>query len=118
MSKHLAAKAVVVKKRNTKGMTASAKGAVREPGQNVRQKAGLSRVTGWGGLERMLGYKVGERIEFDAASRTCSECGVVSSASRPPQAESVCVACGHVRNADTAPNHSGLGHWGFCRARR
>ncbi len=41
----------------TKGMTASAKGTVENPGKNVKQKAGLNRVilkTGWGQLEQYL----------------------------------------------------------------
>ncbi len=46
---------VVLKDLNTKGMTASAKGTVEEPGRNVRQKAGLNREilkstgAGWNG---------------------------------------------------------------------
>ena len=107
VSKRLPAKAVVIEKRNTKVMTASAIGTVEEPGRNVHQKAGLNPVilgTGWCGPEGMPDDKAGERIEVDAASRTCSECGVVDSASRPSQAEFLCVACGHARNADAARN--------------
>ena len=111
VSPRLAAKAIDVEKRNTKCMTASAKGTVQEPGRNVRQKAGLNRVipgTGWGGPERMLGYKVGERIDVDAASRTFSECGVVNSASRRSRAE----FCGRggrpcaERGPEGGPQHS------------
>ena len=44
----------------TRAMTASAKGTVDAPGQNVRQKAGLNHVilaTGWSGLRAMFAHK-------------------------------------------------------------
>ena len=44
----------------TRAMTASAKGAVDAPGQNVRQKSGLNHfilATGWSGLRVMSAYK-------------------------------------------------------------
>ena len=86
VSKRLAARAVVIEKRNTKGMTASAKGTVDEPGRNL-----VILGTGWGGPERMLGYKARERMEVDPAwmSRTCSECGAVDATARHSQAELV-----------------------------
>jgi putative transposase len=43
-----------------RGMTASAKGTVEQPGTNAKQNAGLNRSilqTGWGNLRRMPEYK-------------------------------------------------------------
>ena len=62
--------------------------------------------TGWGDPERMLGYKAGELIEVDAqgTSRACSEGGALDSTSRRSQAEFVCVAYSHARNAGAASN--------------
>ena len=99
------AHAIVVENLNTKGMTASAKGTVEEPGRNVRAKAGLNRVirdTGWSSLKQMLEYKAGKVIEVDPAftSQTCHVCGTADSRSRRSQASFRCVACGHVDNAD------------------
>ncbi len=106
-SKHVAAKAstVVVEKLNTKGMTASAKGDVENPGTNVRQKAGLNRSilnTGWHGIKTKLDYKAGNVVEVNPryTSQTCNECGVVDIRNRRTQARFECVACGHIDNAD------------------
>ena len=83
-SRNLAEKAgtVVIQKRNTQGMTRSAKGTRETPGKNVRAKGGLNRVilnTGWSAMQQMLAYRAVERIQVPAAytSRTCSACGVV-----------------------------------------
>lgn len=49
---------------NTRGMTASARGTVAEPGRNVRQKAGLNRSirnAGWHLFATILTYKMEER---------------------------------------------------------
>ncbi len=48
---------VILEDLKTKGMTASAKGTVENPGRNVKQKAGLNRSileTGWAILEQFL----------------------------------------------------------------
>lgn len=93
-----------------RNMSASAKGTVKEPGRNVRQKAGLNRAIldqGWSMFRTMLAYKLADRggclVEVPAAytSQTCACCGHVSAANRRDQATFVCVACGHAANADT-----------------
>ena len=96
---------VVVEALHTRGMTASAKGTVDEPGRNVKAKAGLNReilATGWGSLCSMLEYKAKELVAVNPAytSQTCSACGVADAGSRRSQAEFRCVACGHAQNAD------------------
>lgn len=73
---------------NVKGMTASAKGTVENPGVNVRTKAGLNRAIlnhSFGEFRRMLTYKgdwYGREIvvvdRFFPSSKTCSSCGAVT----------------------------------------
>lgn len=101
---------VVIEKLNTKGMTASAKGTVAEPGRMVRQKSGLNRSIlnqGWHIFETLLSYKLEERggqlvkVPARHTSQTCSACGAVDSRSRKNQASFVCTSCGHFENADT-----------------
>ncbi|MEM9477423.1 MAG: transposase [Pseudomonadota bacterium] len=101
---------VVLEDLNTKGMTASARGTVAEPGRGVRQKAGLNRAIlsqGWHLFETLLNYKLDERggalvrVPAHNTSRTCSACGAVDSRSRKSQAIFVCTNCGHFENADT-----------------
>ena len=58
-------------------MTASAKGTVDAPGQNVRPKAGLYSfilATGWSGLHAILVYKAPQLIAVDPrhTSQTCA----------------------------------------------
>ncbi|MCY4520543.1 MAG: transposase [Caldilineaceae bacterium] len=96
---------VAIEDLNTKGMTASAKGTVEQPGRNVKQKAGLNRrilASGWGGLELKLAYKAGEVIKVNPAytSQTCSRCGYVHKANRLSQAVFRCGVCGFRANAD------------------
>ena len=79
---------------NTRGMTRSGTG-----------KRGLNRgvlASGWGQLERNLGYKAGRVVHVDPAytSQTCHECGHVDKANRPTQDTFRCTACGHTANAD------------------
>ncbi len=86
-------------------MTASAKGTVEEPGQQVAQKAGLNReilASGWGGLERKLAYKAGGLVKVDPAytSQACSRCGNTHKSNRPSQAVFKCGSCGFSLNAD------------------
>lgn len=100
---------VKIERLNVRGMSASAKGNVEEPGRNVRAKSGLNRSIldqGWGMFKTMLVYKLVERggrlEEVPAAytSQTCAECGVVDRESRPDQSTFRCTACGHADNAD------------------
>ena len=78
---------VVLEDLNTKAMTRSAKGTVEEPGQNVKQKAGLNREilkSNRGRTERMLDYKAGQVVNVDTAytSQTCAACGHTANADR------------------------------------
>lgn len=107
ISKEIAGKhwTVVLEALNTKGMTASARGTVENPGRNVKQKSGLNRSilnAGWGDLRQKLEYKCGRVIEVNPAytSQTCNSCGMKSGANRRSQSKFVCIACGHEDNAD------------------
>lgn len=93
-----------------KNMTRNAKGTLEDPGQNVRQKAGLNRSilsSAWGQTKRYLQYKARRAgklvVEVPAAysSQTCSACGHVHQDNRLNQSRFVCQACGHSENADT-----------------
>ncbi len=97
---------IVVEDLKIKNMTASAKGAVENPGKNVKQKAGLNRAmldTAFGEIRRNLEYKCRRLVEVNPAytSQTCSECGHVDKANRKTQARFQCVSCGFASNADT-----------------
>ena len=101
---------VVVEALKVRGMSASAKGTVAEPGKKVRQKAGLNRAIldqGWGMFRAMLACKLADRggrlVEVPArhTSQTCAECGIVDARNRQDQARFACVGCGHEANADT-----------------
>ena len=87
-------------------MTRSAKGTRGDPGQNVRQKAGLNRGilgSGWGLLVRRLEEKAPgrvEKIEPQYTSQRCSACGQVDRDSRESQAVFRCTACGFAGHAD------------------
>ena len=107
ISRELADKAhtVVLEDLNTAGMTISAKGTVKEPGSNVKQKAGLNReilATGWHQLERRLMYKCGSVVKVDPkhTSQTCHQCGCVDKRNRVSQAIFQCVGCGLRMHAD------------------
>lgn len=100
---------VVLEKLKTANMTRSAKGDMENPGQMVKQKAGLNRVIldqGWHMFKVMLDYKLawrgGELREVDPkfTSQTCSLCGYVSNENRKSQSKFVCECCGHRENAD------------------
>ena len=96
---------VAVEALNTKGMTASAKGTIENPGKNVKAKAGLNREilkTGWTGLKQKLGYKVAQLVEVEPmhTSQTCPQCGTIDQANRRTQSRFECVYCGHEDNAD------------------
>ena len=101
---------VALEDMNTRGMTASAKGTVENPGRNIRQKAGLNRAIltqGWRSFETILAYKLEERggtltnVPAAYTSQTCSVCGCIDRRSRESQARFVCVHCGHEAHADT-----------------
>jgi putative transposase len=94
---------------NTRGMTASARGTIAEPGRNVRQKAGLNRGilnAGWHVFAMILTYKMeehGSRVVTVPArftSQTCAACGVVDARSRESQARFTSISCGHTDHAD------------------
>jgi putative transposase len=110
---------VVLEDLNTKGMTASARGTVDEPGRNVRQKSGLNRAIlnqGWHIFEALLSYKLKERggelmkVPARHTSQTCSACGAVDSRSRKNQAHFVCTSCDHFEKADTNAAKSQTGN--------
>jgi putative transposase len=101
---------VKIERLKVKNMTASAKGTVEEPGQNVAQKSGLNRTIldqGWGMFSGMLRYKLTERggelqeVDPRFTSQRCSACGVIDKASRRNQSQFACISCGHSENADT-----------------
>jgi putative transposase len=93
-----------------KNMSASARGTKDHPGKQVRAKAGLNKAIldqGWYEFRRQLDYKLrwrGGRVVLvppQHTSQTCARCGHVCAESRRTQALFVCVACGHIANADT-----------------
>lgn len=102
---------------NILGMTRSARGAIAQPGRNVRQKAGLNRgirSSGWGLLARRMEEKAVGRVEkIDPAytSQRCSACGTVDPKARKSQAVFACRSCGYADNADVnAAKNIAAGH--------
>ncbi|MEV6322699.1 transposase [Nocardia sp. NPDC051787] len=100
---------VVLENLAIKGMTASAKGSIAEPGRNVARKAALNRAIlgkGWHRFELALTYAARYTgtgiVKVSAAytSQTCSRCRSVDPASRESQAVFRCTRCGHSANAD------------------
>ena len=96
---------VIIEELNTKGMTASAKGTVDEPGKNVKAKSGLNREinkSGWYQLESYLGYKAYTLTKVPAkhTSLRCNACGHIDKEHRKTQAQFQYVSCGHHGNAD------------------
>jgi putative transposase len=93
-----------------RNMSASARGTKEHPGKQVRAKSGLNKAIldqGWYEFRRQLEYKQrwrGGRVVLvppQHTSQTCSLCEQTHPESRRTQALFVCVACGHVANADT-----------------
>ena len=88
----------------TKGMTASAKGTIEQPGKNVRQKAGLNRSilkTGWGQLESHLVERgVVHKVNPAYTSQTCNTCGYIDRKNRVSQSVFKCQMCEYMVNAD------------------
>jgi putative transposase len=98
-------------------MTRSAKGTRENPGQNVRQKAGLNGGilrSGWGLLVRRLEEKAPSRVEKITpafTSQRCSACGHVDGRSRESQADFRCTACWYAGHADVnAARNIAAGH--------
>ena len=100
---------VYVERLNIRGMSASARGNVEEPGRNVRAKAGLNKSIldqGWYEFRRQLGYKLewsgGQLVEVDArySSQKCSHCGYTDKDNRKSQSVFECLICGHEQHAD------------------
>jgi putative transposase len=90
-------------------MSRSAKGTVKHPGSNIRQRAGLNRSirdAGWGGFLHILSDKAacaGREVVAVSSRRTsqmCSSCGHIASENRVTQAAFACVSCGHAAHAD------------------
>ena len=100
-----------------KNLTRAARGTRGNPGQNVRQKAGLNREimrSGWGLLVRRLRDKAPGRVEKISSaytSQTCSACGHRDPESRESQSRFRCRACGLTVNADVnAARNIAAGH--------
>ena len=100
---------IVVEDLKIKNMTKSSKGTIRNPGRNVRQKAGLNRSIleeAWGKFIKLIDYKLrlkgGKLIPVPTAysSQTCPICGCISKENRKTQKEFRCIACGYTANAD------------------
>ena len=98
-------------------MTRSPRGTARNPGRNVRAKAGINREilrSGWGLLVRRLEDKARgrvERVKPHFTSQRCLACGRVDSESRESQARFACTACGFVCHADlNAARNIAAGH--------
>lgn len=100
---------IAVEDLRLKSMTASAKGTMKEPGKNVRAKAGLNRAIlaqGIGETLRQLDYKCQwsgarlVRVEPRHTSQTCSTCGYVHPDNRVTRDRFSCQKCGHDGCAD------------------
>jgi putative transposase len=102
---------VCIEDLQVKNMSRSAQGTREQPGQRVRQKAGLNRAIldqGWAEFRRQLHYKMewtyGRLLAVPAhhTSQTCPrpECRHVAPANRRTQAQFLCVKCGHQADAD------------------
>jgi putative transposase len=100
--------AVMIERLDVRALTRSAGGTAKEPGRNVRAKAGLNRAIlaqGWGELRRQLAYKCeragGVLVEVPAAytSQRCSRCQAIDARSRRDRMFR-CTACGHTDDAD------------------
>lgn len=100
---------IVLEDLRTRNMTRSAKGTKAEPGQNVRQKAGLNRAIldkGWHRMElaiRNAARSTGTEVVLvnpAYTSQTCNRCKHVDAKNRESQAVFVCSSCGHRDHAD------------------
>ena len=100
---------VIIEDLQVSNMTASAAGTLEQPGQHVRQKAGLNKAIldqGWGEFRRQLDYKLAWKgahliaVPPHHTSQTCPACGHVSAQNRQTQAGFACMVCGYENNAD------------------
>jgi putative transposase len=92
-----------------KNMSKSASGTLENPGKNVKAKSGLNKAIlnqGWYELRRQLEYKKLWRggmvvlVSPRNTSRTCPDCGYISSENRVTQALFICKRCRYENNAD------------------
>ena len=96
---------VALEKLSIPNMTKSAKGTIKEPGTNVKQKSGLNRsILGqcWGLLALLLAYKLAGGIIWVSAAYTsqrCCPCGFVDKDNRDGR-KFLCRRCGHSDHAD------------------
>ncbi|MEV7898256.1 IS607 family element RNA-guided endonuclease TnpB [Streptomyces cyaneofuscatus] len=119
---------VAIEDLNVRGMSASARGTVEQPGRKVPQKAGLNRSIldmAPAEIRRQLGYKTrwnGSRLamcdRYFPSSKTCSACGWQNPRLTLTDRTFICEPCGltidrdlnAARNiaahADAAPPHS------------
>ncbi|MBS0185862.1 MAG: transposase, partial [Proteobacteria bacterium] len=112
---------LVVEKLKIGNMSCSAKGTKKEPGRNVRAKAGLNRSIldqGWGEFITYLSYKQKERggllifVDPRYTSQTCNRCEYIDANNRTSQAVFKCQSCKHEDHADVnaAKNILAAGH--------
>ena len=113
-----------------KNMSASAKGTIEEPSNNIKAKAGLNKSIldqGWYEFRRQLDYKLSWRggmvVEVNPrhTSQRCSCCGHTAKENRTSQVLFRCQACGYEENADinAAKNIKTVGQTGMaCQANR
>lgn len=100
---------VFMEELQVKNMSRSASGTKKNPGKNVKAKAGLNKAIldqGWYEFRRQLQYKLewlGGKlftVPPQYTSQTCPECGHVNKENRKTQAKFSCVRCGFQENAD------------------
>ena len=100
---------VYVEGLNIRGMSASARGTIEEPGRNVGAKSGLNKSIldqGWFEFKRQRDYKLDWKggqlveVEYRYTSQKCSSCGHTAVENRQSQAVFKCLVCGYETNAD------------------
>jgi len=92
-----------------RNMSASARGTIENPGQNIKAKSGLNKSIldqGWFEFKRQLDYKLfwrgGILVEVNPkhTSQRCSCCGHTAKENRVSQVAFKCQVCCHEDNAD------------------
>ncbi len=113
-----------------RNMSASARGTIEKPGNNIKAKSGLNKSIldqGWFEFRRQLDYKLywrgGMLFEVNPrySSQQCSCCGYTVRENRVSQALFRCQNCGYEENADinAAKNIKTVGQTGMaCAANR
>ncbi len=101
---------ICVEDLNVKGMSATAKGTIEQPGRNVAQKAGLNRAVldvGFGTIRSQLVYKAslyGRDLRvvdrWLPSSKTCSGCGHARTKLALSERTYTCDRCGLVLHRD------------------